>query len=312
VSPLVEGSHLTKVFPLGRGHVNAVNDVSISIERAEVVGCVGESGSGKTTLARLMMGLESPTSGTLAINGTEVSARTGRAPFQQIQMLFQDPGGSLPPRMRVGDVLEDPLIVRGIRDKRERRERVVEIITRVGLPSSVLSRVARQLSGGQRHRVSLARVLIVEPGLLIADEPASALDVSVRSQIVNLMAELHEKDGIALYIISHDLRIIYYLTDRVIVLYLGRVVERGLTKDVVHAPAHPYTRCLVSAVPGKGVSRDRVAIGEVDSLVSVGCPFAPRCPLRKSLAARQQQICDERVPELVHVGGSREAACHWL
>lgn len=255
---LVEVRHLTKHFERGGGLlqaksvVRAVDDVSFSIEEGETFGLVGESGSGKSTTGRCMLRLIEPTSGEVRFRGENVLAFNRarmRAARRDMQMVFQDPFSSLNPRMRVGDIVEEPLIIHRIGSKAERRAKVAELFTLVGLDAAVLQRYPHEFSGGQRQRIGLARALALNPSFVIADEPVSALDVSIQAQVVNLLMDLQQRLTLTYLFVAHDLRLVRHICSRVAVMYLGKIVEMGVTEMLFSAPQHPYTRALLSAVP---------------------------------------------------------------
>ena len=256
--PLLEVRHLVKEFGRRGGFlrkgsvVRAVNDVSFAIDEGETFGLVGESGSGKTTTGRCILRLIEPTSGEVRFNGEDVlsfSRSRMRQARRDMQIVFQDPYSSLNPRMRVGAIVEEPLIIHRIGSKPERRARVAELFELVGLDPAQLARYPHQFSGGQRQRIGLARALALNPSLVIADEPVSALDVSVQAQVVNLLMDLQERLKLTYLFIAHDLRLVRHICSRVAVMYLGRIVEMGPTEQLFQAPAHPYTRALLSAIP---------------------------------------------------------------
>jgi ABC-type oligopeptide transport system ATPase subunit len=256
--PLLEVRHLVKEFGrrgglLRKGSVvQAVNDVSFAIEEGETFGLVGESGSGKTTTGRCILRLIEPTSGEVRFNGEDVlsfSRSRMRQARRDMQIVFQDPYSSLNPRMRVGAIVEEPLIIHRIGSKPERRARVAELFELVGLDPAQRARYPHQFSGGQRQRIGLARALALNPSLVIADEPVSALDVSVQAQVINLLMDLQERLKLTYLFIAHDLRLVRHICSRVAVMYLGRIVEMGPTEQLFEAPAHPYTRALLSAIP---------------------------------------------------------------
>ena len=281
---LLEVRDLVKCFPreagaLARGGVvRAVDGVSFSIAHGETLGLVGESGSGKTTTARCAMRLLEPTSGAVVFDGTDLlSLAPGplRRVRRRLQMVFQDPDGSLDPRMRVGTIVEEPLRIHRTGPAAHRRERVSELLGMVGLDPSHATRFPHELSGGQRQRVGIARALALSPSLLIADEPVSALDLSVQAQIVNLLLQLQEQLGLAYLLVTHDLRLAHHVCHRIAVMYRGRIVETAAAADVWEAPCHPYTRALLSAVstPDPGTAVDRVSFDPA--------AFDPGTPLRE-------------------------------
>jgi oligopeptide transport system ATP-binding protein len=321
---LLVATDLTREYPVrGTGQIlRAVAGVSLSLRRGETLGIVGESGCGKSTLARLLVRLEDPTSGHIELDGRDVTALGHRAlgAFRRrVQLVFQDPYASLNPRITVGRTLEEVLAVhgrsllgtaqtRGGRD--ERRRRVDALLDLVGLPARFAGRFPHQLSGGQRQRVGIARALAVEPEIIVLDEPLSALDVSVQSGIMNLLTELRDELGVAYVFISHDLGMVRHISDRIAVMYLGRVVELGPWAPVSDEPLHPYTRALQEAVPiadpaVEAARRVETLVGEVPDPADPppGCPFHPRCRLA-------EDVCREVRPELVEVLDHHEVACH--
>ena len=290
---------------------NAVDDVSISIERGEAVGLVGETGCGKSSLSRAICGLAPISSGTVRLNGTDLSDTAGgdrRAALRDVQMVFQDPGGSLNPRMRVGKLVAEPLEIHRMGDRSTRRDRVLETLKSVGLTERDAERYPHEFSGGQRQRIAIARAVIVEPALILADEPVSALDVSLQAQILNLISKLRRKLGLALLFVSHDLRVVRHLCSRVAVMYLGRVVESGPTAEVLDAPRHPYTRELVASSPVPDPNRRVKLLASAaeppnPAAPPPGCRYHPRCP-------HASEICRTTIPSDEGLGGNRLAACH--
>ena len=319
---ILELRELSKEFPVRSGVIlqrtvatlKAVTEVSLAVRRGETFGLVGESGCGKTTLGRLAVALEQPTSGQVLFNGVDLATLHGgklRTVRRDLQIMFQDPYASLDPRMRVGTIIEEPLVVQHQGDHQARKARVRELLAQVGLEARAVDRHPHEFSGGQRQRIGLARALALNPKLIVADEPVSALDVSIRSQILNLMRRLQDDYGLTYIVISHDLSVVRFLADRIGVMYLGRLVEVGTGEDIYARAAHPYTAALLSAIPvpdptverGKG----QVAIrGELPSPVHPpsGCRFRTRCPLA-------QQRCAEEVPALLSRGGEHRVACHF-
>ena len=295
--------------------VRALAGVSFAVEAGASFGIVGESGCGKSTLARIVSALQAPSAGRVLFQGRDLFALPAgelRAMRRHFQMVFQDPYGSLDPRHRVGRIVAEPMaaLEAGI-DAAERRQRVAEAVAAVGLDRSDLERFPHEFSGGQRQRIAIARALVTRPALIVADEPVSALDVSVQAQVLNLMMDLQEEHGLAYVFISHDLGVVRHVTDRVAVMYLGRVVEEGATEEVFTDPAHPYTRALLDAVPEPDPDRRRrpVVAGEAASPADGGaaeggaCAFAPRCRLA-------EPRCWSEAPDLRSLGQGRQAACH--
>jgi oligopeptide transport system ATP-binding protein len=290
---LLEVRHLVKEFSRSRGLfaprsvVHAVDDVSFTIEEGETFGLVGESGSGKTTTGRCILRLIEPTSGEVRFKSEDVLAFSKsrlRQARRDMQIVFQDPYSSLNPRMRVGDIVEEPLIIHRIGSKAERRSRVAELFDLVGLDPSQLARYPHQFSGGQRQRIGLARALALNPSLVIADEPVSALDVSVQAQVINLLMDLQERLKLTYLFIAHDLRLVRHICNRVAVMYLGKIVEMGATDALFAAPAHPYTRALLSAIPNPDPSAARQRI------VLDASSFSREAPLREVAAGHMAAI----------------------
>ncbi len=296
---------LSKTFPTngGRNRIHAVTNVSLSLARQEVLGIVGESGCGKSTLARLVLRLIEPSSGAIAFDGEDAmafSAKELRRRRRDFQMIFQDPFASLDPRMAVGDAIAEPLVIHKIGSAKERAERVTELLVRVGLGPEAATRYPHEFSGGQRQRISIARAIAPNPRLIVADEPVSALDVSIQSQILNLLVELRSEMALSYLFISHDLAVVKHISDRVAVMYLGQIVELAEVDDFFDAPRHPYSEALISAIPEPkvGAKRERILLtGDVPNpeFPPSGCPFHPRCP-------KAMPQCAEVVPEVLDVG----------
>ncbi|RRH68373.1 ABC transporter ATP-binding protein [Falsigemmobacter faecalis] len=296
--------------------VRAVEDVSLTLRRGETLSIVGESGCGKTTLGRMIMRLLRPTAGTVELNGRDITALKGkhlRALRQDIQMIFQDPFSSLNPRMTVGDTIAEPLVIKGVREP-QLSARVSEMLGMVGLSEAHKARFPHALSGGQRQRVGIARALILEPEVVVCDEAVSALDVSVQAQILNLMQDLQQILGLTYLFISHDLAVVRHISDRVGVMYLGRLVEIADKEQLFSSPAHPYSRALMAAVPVSHPSLRRPVTpleGNVPSPRNPppGCAFHTRCPLARSMGNPAQ--CHTAVPALRDIGPAQQAACHF-
>ena len=314
-APLLEIRNLKTWFPVRRGifssisgHVRAVDDVSLSIGRQETLGLVGESGCGKTTLGRTILGLERASGGSIRFHGQEILALSGRErqPIRpRLQMVFQDPYSSLNPRMTVLDIVTEGLVAYRLL-RGTRAQEAVRLLDEVGLPADAMYRYPFEFSGGQRQRISLARALSLRPELVVCDEAVSALDVSVQAQMLNLMMDLKERHVLSYLFISHDLGVVKHISDRVAVMYLGRIVEEGPTEDVMERPLHPYTRALVDAVrvPGRPRGRRIVLAGEIPSPSNPpsGCPFHTRCP-------RVMDICRRQYPAERRLG-ERRVCCH--
>jgi oligopeptide transport system ATP-binding protein len=296
-----------------------VDDISFELQQGEIICLVGESGCGKTTTGRAIVALERPVSGSIVFKGLELvglGARQSHRVTRHIQMVFQDPYSSLNPRMTVGASVAEPLVIHRVGSPEDRRQRVGELLDAVGLHPESSAQLPHQFSGGQRQRIALARALALNPELLILDEPTSALDVSIQAQILNLLADLREKYSLTYLFISHDLAIVRWLGDRVVVMYLGRIMEVAPSDDLFQTPLHPYTVALLSALPVPDPTvedqRKRIVLeGEVPSAanIPVGCRFAGRCWLWRELGSPEQ--CQEMEPELSCVAKDHLVACHY-
>ncbi|WP_291832657.1 oligopeptide/dipeptide ABC transporter ATP-binding protein [Limimaricola sp.] len=314
--PLLEVEGLKVHFPVGKtlwkpgATVRAVEDVSFTLEKGEVLGLVGESGSGKTTLGRSILRLVEPTGGVVRYDGQDVTAAGPaelRALRSKMQIIFQDPYASLNPRMSVRDILGEALMLHGVGSRADRGARITALLERVGLPGWAADRFPHEFSGGQRQRIGIARALSVGPGFIVADEPVSALDVSIQAQIVNLLSDLRRDLGLSLLFIGHDLSVIEYLCNRVLVLYLGRVMETAPVGPLYTRPRHPYTRALLDAAPvaAPGGQRERIVLtGDIPSPLAPpsGCVFRTRCPFA-------MPACAEAVPALREVAPGHSVAC---
>jgi oligopeptide transport system ATP-binding protein len=296
--------------------VQAVTDVSLEIQRGETLGLVGESGCGKSTLGRTILRLYNPTNGAIHFESTDVtrlSQRELRPMRRRMQMIFQDPYASLDPRMSIGAAIAEPLEIHELaKSATDKERRVRELLERVGLPDDAAKRYPHEFSGGQRQRIGIARALACKPSFVVCDEPISALDVSIQAQIVNLLEDLQDAEGLTYLFISHDLKIVQHICDRVAVMYLGRIVELAEAKTLYASPKHPYTQALLSAVPridnAGAAKRDRVILqGDVPSPLAppTGCPFHPRCPVKDKPAA-----CFDELPKLRVLANGSRAACH--
>jgi oligopeptide/dipeptide ABC transporter ATP-binding protein len=318
---LLEVRDIRKQFPIGTGlgqttkWLKAVDGVSFEVRKETVFALVGESGCGKSTVARLILKLVPLNSGKIFFKGLDISAIKGdelRRFRRSVQIVFQDPFASLNPRMRIIDTLSEPHRIHSITPRREIKEKVIDLLNKVGLNEEVLTKYPHEFSGGQRQRICIARALSVSPELIIADEPLSALDVSIQAQILNLLQEIKKTAAISMVFISHDLRVVRYLSDEVAVMYLGKIVETGKTDNLFNAPKHPYTELLISSAPTlryhpepfPGTSRPSADLSDVPSSFDVpsGCPFHPRCPKRFDR-------CDKIIPEF-RTSEESLVACH--
>ncbi|MEQ8194884.1 MAG: ATP-binding cassette domain-containing protein [Rhodospirillales bacterium] len=314
-TPLLEAKNLSVHFKAGHNKtVRAVHDVSLDLKSGTTLALVGESGCGKTTLVRALSLLIPPTSGTVTFEGkdiTQFSRRRLRPLRRRIQMVFQDPYSSLNPRMPVSGLIAEPLVIHNIGTRKERRDRVASLLEAVGLQPDIMNRYPHQFSGGQRQRIAIARALALEPHLMILDEPVSALDVSVQSQVLNLLQDLQEKLGLTYLFIGHNLTVIRYIADEVAVMYLGQIVEHAETRTLFSDPRHPYTRALLEAAPVHGVGKRRHGPklkGDPPSPLTPppGCTFHPRCPIA-------QAVCRTDAPAFEPVAGrsGHTASCHF-
>lgn len=316
MSPLLEVKNLRKSFrvsgSLGQSasKLVAVDDVSFNLQQGETLGLVGESGCGKSTTGKLIMQLQKADQGQVLFHGTELtelSAGRMRPYRRQLQMIFQDPFSSLNPRMTVGAILSEPLIIHKLARGKQIRERIIELLEKVGLTAEHENRYPHEFSGGQRQRVGIARALAVEPELIIADEPVSALDLSVQAQILNLLQEIQQQHNLSYLFIAHDLAVIEHVSDRVAVMYLGRIVELTGADQLYQNPRHPYTEALLNAVPIPDPEQQRPTplSGEIPSPIDPpsGCYFHPRCPYAS-------EICRQQQPPLTDIGSGHLTACH--
>jgi peptide/nickel transport system ATP-binding protein len=310
--PLLNVENLVVEYVVGGKTVHAVSDVSLQIARGETLGLVGESGCGKSTLGRAVLQLRSPVSGRVLFDGEDLTAMHGdtlRRMRRRVQLIFQDPIASLNPRRCIGDIVAEPLVIAGIKDPKRREKLVCDVLSAVGLdPGLVIGRLPHEFSGGQCQRICIARALVLNPEFIICDEPVSALDVSIRAQILNLLEDMKARFGLTLLFIAHDLAVVKAVSDRVAVMYLGRLCEVGPSGQLFANPAHPYTALLIEAIPVPDPDvrpAEHVAVGEPPSPISPpsGCRFRTRCP-------RADQRCVEEVPELRQLAPDQFAACH--
>jgi peptide/nickel transport system ATP-binding protein/oligopeptide transport system ATP-binding protein len=321
-APLIEARSLVKHFPITQGiifqrrigAVQAVDDVSLEIKPGETLGLVGETGCGKSTTARLLVRLLEPTSGEILFEGEDITKRKGaglKALRREMQIIFQDPYSSLNPRKTVGSIIAEPFVIHGLhKDAAERKRRVQDLLDRVGLSPEHYNRYPHEFSGGQRQRIGVARAIALEPKLLVADEPVSALDVSIQAQVLNLLRELQREMGLTLIFIAHDLSVVRHMCDRIAVMYLGKVVELAPNEALYAFPRHPYTGALLSAVPvpdpSGGRRKRQLLSGDVPSPANppVACRFHTRCP-------KAQDLCSQQEPAFENKGGGTQAACHF-
>jgi peptide/nickel transport system ATP-binding protein len=310
---LLRVEHMVVEYGVGTSRVHAVSDVSFDVKRGETLGLVGESGCGKSSLARAVLQLFRPTSGKVLFDGADLTRESGerlRQLRRRLQVVFQDPIASLNPRRRIGDIIAEPLLIAGVKERGERERRVRVVLQAVGLdPDLVMRRRPHEFSGGQCQRVSIARALVLEPELIICDEPVSALDVSIRAQILNLLEDMKARYGLTLVFIAHDLAVVKAVSDRVVVMYLGKLCEIGPAEQVFGAPAHPYTSLLLQAIPLPDPDAKllrSVAAGEPPSPIAPpsGCRFRTRCPLA-------QTRCTLEEPVMHEVREGQFAACHF-
>ena len=316
---LVEVKHLKEYFNINTGlfsskPLKAVDDVSFAIRRGETLGLVGESGCGKTTVGRTLLHLYKPTDGEIWFDGKQIVTKKDIAEYREkTAMVFQDPYSSLNPRMTVADIIGEPLDVHKMySNEKERKERILELMAQVGLNSEHANRYAHEFSGGQRQRIGIARALSMKPQFVVCDEPVSALDVSIQAQVINMFDELQDKMGLTYLFIAHDLLVVRHISDRIAVMYLGKMVELADAREIYDHPLHPYTRSLMSAVPlpDPKMARENkriVLTGDIPSPLNApsGCPFRTRCPYAS-------EVCAQSMPEFKDVGGGHFVACHNL
>jgi len=315
MSELLAIRNLVVEYPVGGGrHVHAVSDVTLTVKQGETLGLVGESGSGKSSLARALLQLPPPKAGAVLFDGKDLTQMRGqalRAMRPRLQMIFQDPIASLNPRRKVAEIIAEPLIVSGVSDAAERTRRVRAVMEAVGLdPDLVWNRRPHEFSGGQCQRIAIARALVLEPSLIVCDEPVSALDVSIRAQIVNLLEDMKRRFGLTLLFIAHDLAVVKSVSDRVAVMYLGRLCEVADSDSLFATPAHPYTAALMAAIPVPDpdvpLGDTKLKPGDPPSPLDPpsGCRFRTRCP-------HAQSRCADEVPPMRQIGPGREVACHF-
>jgi len=315
---LLEIKNVKKYFQVkgersGHNICRAVDDVTFDILKGETLGLVGESGSGKTTVGRTILRLYEPTAGTIAYAGKDITTADIKPYRRKMQYIFQDPYASLNPRLTVGDIIGEPIDIHQLaQNKQERKERIFELLNQVGLNNEHASRYPHEFSGGQRQRIGIARALAVQPEFIVCDEPVSALDVSIQAQIINMLESLQQKMGLTYLFIAHDLAVVKHLSQRIGVMYLGKVVELNNTADLHDRPAHPYTRALLSAVPvfSQNIHQKKKRIileGEIPSPMNPpkGCVFSTRCSYAR-------EICRQQTPELVEMEPGHHVACHLM
>jgi len=308
--PLLSVSDLKTHYKSRDGLLRAVDGVDLVVERGETVGLVGESGCGKSTLGKTVLRLVDPTAGRIEFKGEDITVldqRRLRSVRKSVQMIFQDPFASLNPRQTIGEILEAPLIVHKVGDRAERRRIIADIVSKVGLPADSINRYPHEFSGGQRQRIGIARALLLNPELIVCDEPVSALDLSIQAQILNLLVEMKKEFGLSYLFISHDLSVVRYFADRVMVMYLGRIVESADNATLWSDPRHPYTRALMEAVPDPARPRQAAPLGgdlPSPSNIPSGCRFHTRCPLATDL-------CRAEEPEFRSIAPGHQVACHF-
>ena len=319
MNKLIEIRNLKKYFITGKTffnkgeYVRAVDDISFYIKRKEILGLVGESGCGKTTCGKVILRIQEPTAGSIFFNGQDITRLERREMIklkEKMMIIYQDPFGSLDPRMNIGAAIAEPMEVHATLPKNERKDRVIELMRKVGLAEEQLNRYPHEFSGGQRQRIGIARALATNPEFLVADESVSALDVSIQAQIINLLKDLQEEFGLSLLFIAHDLSVIKHISDRVAVMYLGKIVEMTSKIELFDNPKHPYTRALLTAIPvpdPKYRKKGKILMGDVPSPIDppAGCRFHTRC-------SHVMAICRERVPELIDSENSHYVACHLI